>query len=89
MSYCRWMEGDLYAYQSTSDYVVLVAANRVNDEVKAQYREPTAHALLARMPWLGSKGCDYPWDALRYLKEDIIEEVEQRDKAEHDSEASE
>jgi hypothetical protein len=31
------------------------------------------------MLWLGSKGCDYPWDALRYLKEDIIAEVEERE----------
>ena len=89
MSYCRWMEGDLYAYRGSEHFIVRVAGHRLNDEVKAEYREPTAHALLARILWLESKGCDYPWDALRYLKEDIIEEVEQREKAEHDSQTSE
>ncbi len=87
MSYCRWLQGDLYAYRGLEDFVVLVASHRVNDEIKVEYREPTAHALLARILWLGSKGCDYPWDALRYLKEDIIEEIEQREKDEHDSQA--
>lgn len=81
MSYCRWLEGDLYAYQASDDYVVHVAAHYVNEEVKAQYNEPTAHALLARILWLGSKGCDYPWDTLRYLKEDVIAEVEANEKA--------
>ena len=76
VSYCRWLEGDLYAYQAANDYVVMVAARCVNEQVKAIYNEPTAHALLARMLWLRSKGCDYPWDAYRYLMEDIVAEVE-------------
>ena len=77
VSYCRWLEGDLYAYQAPNDYVVMVAARCVNEQVKAIYNEPTAHALLARMLWLRSKGCDYPWDAYRYLIEDIVAEVEE------------
>jgi hypothetical protein len=77
-SYCRWGEGDLYAYRAaTDDYRVHVAARRVEGGVRELYVEPTAHALLARILWLGSKGCDYPWDALRYVKEDIITEVEE------------
>ncbi len=80
MSYCRWLEGDLYAYKTRDDYVVMVAARCVSDEVKAMYNEPTAHALLARMLWLRSKGCDYPWDAYRYLAEDIVAEVEEAEK---------
>jgi hypothetical protein len=44
--------------------------------VREQYVESTAQALLARVLWLGNKGCNYPWDALRYLKEDIIAEIE-------------
>lgn len=76
MSYCRWSDGDLYAYEGAKAYIVHVAARRVGDGVKDYYEEPTAHALLARVLWLGSKGCDYPWDALRYLKEDIIAEME-------------
>lgn len=76
MSYCRWSEGDLYAYNGGSAFVVYVAANRVTDQVKASYEEPTAAALLARILWLGSKGCDYPWDTYRWLMEDIIAEVE-------------
>lgn len=77
MSYCRWIEGDLYAYKAPHDYVVMVAARCVNEQVKDIYNEPTAHALLARMLWLRSKGCDYPWDAYRYLMEDIVAEVEE------------
>lgn len=82
MSYCRWSEGDLYAYRGSDEYVVLVAAQCVGTGLREMYVEPTAHALLARILWLGSKGCDYPWDALRYLKEDIISEVEARELAE-------
>ena len=59
MSYCRWLEGDLYAYPAANNYVVHVAARCVNDEVKAEYNEPTAHALLARILWLGSKAVSY------------------------------
>ncbi len=80
MSYCRWLEGDLYAYKAPGDYVVMVAARCVSDEVKSSYNEPTAHALLARMLWLRSKGCDYPWDAYRYLMEDIVAEVDAAEK---------
>lgn len=76
MSYCRWHDGDLYAYQGHDGYYVHVAARAVNDSVRAEYVEPTAQALLARILWLGSKGCDYPWDALRYLREDVIAEIE-------------
>lgn len=76
MSYCRWLEGDLYAYHGADGYHVHVAARCVSDEIKPHYLEPTAAALLARILWLGDKGCDYPWDALRYLKDDVIEEVE-------------
>jgi hypothetical protein len=81
MSYCRWGDGDLYAYQGSEGYVVHVAARMVHDGVRALYVEPTAHALLARILWLGSKGCDYPWDALRYLKDDIIAEIEEQEIA--------
>ena len=80
MSYCRWLEGDLYAYPATNDYVVMVAARCVNEQLKAIYNEPTAHALLARILWLRSKGCDYPWDAYRYLMEDIVAEVEELER---------
>ena len=81
MSYCRWGEGDLYAYRSAEGYIVHVAARCVAGNVREQYVEPTAHALLARMLWLGSKGCDYPWDALRFLKEDVVAEVEEAESA--------
>jgi hypothetical protein len=81
MSYCRWSEGDLYAYRGSQGYVVHVAARRVGNGVRELYAEATAHALLARILWLGSKGCEYPWDALRYLKEDIIAELEELEAA--------
>ena len=81
MSYCRWSDGDLYAYCATDEYCIHVAARCVTDEVKDYYTEATAATLLGRILWLGSKGCDYPWDALRYLKEDIIEEIEASEMA--------
>jgi hypothetical protein len=28
---------------------------------------------------LGEQGCDYPWDALRWLKEDVVAEVQARE----------
>lgn len=58
MSYCRWGEGDLYAYSGAQAFIVQVAANRVEGPIKAIYEEPSAAALLARVLWLGSKGCD-------------------------------
>lgn len=77
MSYCRWSEGDLYAYEGADGYHVHVAGSKVDvGRVEDHYLEPSAHALLARMLWLGSKGCDYPWDVYRYLKEDIVAAVE-------------
>lgn len=79
MSYCRWSEGDLYAYRRAEGYTVHVAARCIGSGVRELCVESTSHALLARILWLGSKRCDYPWDALRYLKEDIIAEVEERE----------
>jgi hypothetical protein len=81
MSYCRWLEGDLYAYRGRDGYHVHVAARCVDETIKPEYVEASAHALMARILWLGSKGCDYPWDALRYLKEDIIAEMEEGERA--------
>lgn len=83
MSYCRWHDGHLYAYRGADGYHVHVAGSaEVPESVKNHYVEASAQALLARMLWLGSKGCDYPWDAYRYLMEDIIAEVEEADKQE-------
>ena len=79
MSYCRWGEGDHYAYESSEGYVVHVAGRCVGGDVRELYVEQTAHALLARILWLGSKGCHYPSETLRYLKEDIILEVEEQE----------
>lgn len=77
MSYCRWHDGHLYAYKGADGYYVHVTGPAVvSDAVKDLYVEPTAQALLARILWLGSKGCEYPWDTYRYLMEDIIAEVE-------------
>jgi hypothetical protein len=77
MSYCRWLEGDLYAYRGHDGYYVHVASRRVGDGIRDLYVEASATALLGRVLWLGSRGCDYPWDALRYLKEDVIAEIEE------------
>ncbi len=80
MSYCRWSDGDLYAYNGADGYYVHVTGPAlVEDRVKQLYVEPSAQALLARVLWLGEQGCDYPWDALRWLKEDVVAEVAARE----------
>ena len=80
MSYCRWSDGDLYAYNGSDGYYVHVTGPAlVEDRVKYLYVEPSAQALLARVLWLGEQGCDYPWDALRWLKEDVVAEVQARE----------
>jgi hypothetical protein len=77
MSYCRWSDGHLYAYNGADGYYVHVTGPAVvEDRVKQLYVEPSAQALLARVLWLGEQGCDYPWDALRWLKEDVVAEVQ-------------
>ena len=53
----------------------------VEDRVRDLYVEASAQALLARVLWLGEQGCDYPWDALRWLKEDVIAEVQAQETA--------
>ncbi len=80
-SYCRWLEGDLYAYNGADGYYVHVAARQVTERIKELYVEQSAAALLARIFWLGELGCDYPWDALCHLKEDVIAEVEARESS--------
>jgi hypothetical protein len=80
MSYCRWGEGDLYAHNGADGYCVHVTGPAVvEDRVKQLYVEPSAQALLARVLWLGEKGCHYPWDALRWLKEDVVAELDERE----------
>lgn len=53
----------------------------VSGKVRERYVEPSAQALLARVLWLGEQGCDYPWDALRWLKEDVVAEVSEKELA--------
>jgi hypothetical protein len=80
VSYCRWGEGDLYAYNGADGFYVHVSGpGVVEGRVKQLYVEPSAQALLARVLWLGEQGCDYPWDALRWLKEDVVAEVQARE----------
>ena len=89
MSYCRWHDGHLYAYQGADGYHVHVTGPAVvADTVKAHYMEPSAHALMARILWLGSKGCDYPWDTYRYLKDDFIAEMQERENNPDDTQAA-
>lgn len=80
MSYCRWSDGHLYAYKGADGYYVHVTGPVVLEERAAPlYVESSAQALLARVLWLGEKGCDYPWDALRWLKEDVVAELEEKE----------
>lgn len=81
MSYCRWSDGHLYAYRGADGYPVHVTGPALTQGlVQERYVEPSAQALLARVLWLGEKGCDYPWDALRWLKEDVVAELDEREK---------
>lgn len=81
MSYCRWSDGHLYAYRGADGYHVHVTGPAlVEGRVRERYLEPSAQALLARVLWLGEKGCDYPWDARRWLKEDVVAELDDREK---------
>jgi hypothetical protein len=80
MSYCRWSDGHLYAYRGAQGYYCHVTGPAVvDDSVKELYVEHSAQALLARVLWLGEKGCHYPWDALRWLKEDVVAELDERE----------
>lgn len=82
MSYCRWSDGDLYAYRGADGFHVLVTGPAlVEGRVKNHYIESSAQALLARVLWLGDQGCDYPWDALRWLREDVVAEVAEKELA--------
>lgn len=81
MSYCRWSDGHLYAYRGADGYHVHVTGPALTQgRVQERYVEPSVQALLARVLWLGEKGCDYPWDALRWLKEDVVAELDDREK---------
>lgn len=89
MSYCRWHDGDLYAYKGAQGYHVHVTGPAVvSDTVKDHYLEQSAQALLARILWLGSKGCEHPWDTYRYLMEDVVAEMDERESQADDSEAA-
>lgn len=81
MSYWRWHDGHLYVYRGADGYHVHVTSPAVvSNTTKDHYVETSAQALLARILWLGSKGCDYPWDTYRYLMEDIVAEVEEMEQ---------
>lgn len=79
MSYCRWLECDLYAYQALKFdgsplYVVHVAADAAKrGGLEAQYEDDTAAALLDRLLWLESKGCSLACRAKEQLRQDIAE----------------
>jgi hypothetical protein len=78
MSYCRWHDGHLYAYEGADGFHVHVTGPAVvSDIVKDHYLEPSASALLARILWLRSKGCETSWDTFRFLMEDVVAEVEE------------
>ena len=51
----------------------------IEDGDSQLYVEPTAQALLVRVLWLGEKGCHCAWDALRWLKEDVVAELDERE----------
>jgi tRNA (guanine37-N1)-methyltransferase len=65
MSYCRWLEGDIYAYRGSQAYVIHVTASAVERfGVESLYEEASAAALYERMLQLRQRGCELPNDAL-------------------------
>ena len=81
MSYCRWIECDLYAYEAgTSDgtplYIVHVAADAAERAgLERQYEEVSATAFLDRLLWLESMGCSLACRAKEELREEIAEQA--------------
>ena len=79
MSYCRWSECDLYAYEAgtsngTPLYIVHVAAGAAERAgLERQYEEASATAFLDRLLWLESKGCTLACRAKEELREEIAE----------------
>jgi hypothetical protein len=79
MSYCRWLECDLYAYQSeksdgTPLYIVHVAADAAQrGGLETLYEEETAPAFLDRLLWLESQGCSLACRAKEELRQEIAE----------------
>lgn len=79
MSYCRWLECDLYAYHALrSDgsplYIVHVAADAAQQGgLETLYEEETASALLDRLLWLESRGCSLACRAKEELRQEIAE----------------
>lgn len=79
MSYCRWSECDLYAYQAekpdgTPLYIVHVAAEAARrGALEAQYEEVSAIAFLDRLLWLENMGCLLACRAKEELREEIAE----------------
>jgi hypothetical protein len=80
MSYCRWSECDLYAYEAGSSdgsplYIVHVAAGAAERAgLERQYEETSASALLDRLLWLESMGCTLACRAKEELREEIAEQ---------------
>ena len=80
MSYCRWIECDLYAYQSeqsdgTPLYIVHVAYEAARrGGLEDQYEEASATAFLDRLLWLESKGCTLACRAKEELREEIAKQ---------------
>lgn len=80
MSYCRWSECDLYAYQaenpdSTPLYIVHVAAEAARrGGLETLYEEASAIAFLDRLLWLERMGCSLACRAKEELREEIAEQ---------------
>ena len=75
----RWLECDLYAYQSEDRkgrplYIVHVAASAAEEfGLEIEYREDKPEAFLDRLLWLESKGCTLAPRAAAELRGEIDE----------------
>ena len=80
MSYCRWLEGELYAYPATGEdgaprYIAHVAASAVDRcGLRSSYAETTAAEFYHRLRGLRERGCEFPEEALALVLADACEE---------------
>lgn len=71
MSYCRFIEADVYAYETKDAWDIWVTANSELPHAGEYFKEPTIQDFQARMIALRDLGYDIP----DYVFEQIAEEV--------------
>ncbi len=75
MSYCRWLEGEVYAYAASgadgeiTSYVAWVAASACDRcGVDGHYEEQSVAAFAEQVHWLRARGCEFPANAIQQVE---------------------